>query len=98
MFKIRKCNLIYLCLRRTSATFLVDSGGDITTLKRHGGWKSSSVAEGYIEESIENKKRSPEKYYNSMSLAQAMISLAHQALMSLALFLMTQAGTILTLP
>lgn len=44
------------CLRRTSATFLVDSGGDLTCLKRHGGWKSNTVAEGYIEESIANKK------------------------------------------
>lgn len=44
------------CLRRTSATMLVDAGADITCLKRHGGWKSSSVAEGYIEESFTNKK------------------------------------------
>ncbi|KAJ3661801.1 hypothetical protein Zmor_006183 [Zophobas morio] len=43
------------CMRRSSATLLVDAGGDITNLKRHGGWQSSSVAEGYIEESIENK-------------------------------------------
>lgn len=44
------------CLRRTSATLLVDGGADVTCLKRHGGWKSSSVAEGYIEDSIRNKK------------------------------------------
>lgn len=44
------------CLRRTSATLLVDSGGDITALKRHGGWRSNTVAEGYIEESIKNKE------------------------------------------
>lgn len=30
--------------RRTSATLLADSGADLTTLKRHDGWKSSSVA------------------------------------------------------
>jgi hypothetical protein len=41
--------------RRTSATLLADSGADITTLKRHGGWRSSNVAEGYIENSIDNK-------------------------------------------
>lgn len=34
--------------RRTSATLLADSGADLTTLKRHGGWKSSTVAEGNI--------------------------------------------------
>lgn len=27
----------------------------MTTLKRHGGWKSSTVAEGYVEDSINNK-------------------------------------------
>lgn len=42
--------------RRTSATLLVDAGGDILSLKRHGGWRSTTVAEGYIEDSIENKK------------------------------------------
>lgn len=43
--------------RRTSATLLVDAGGDITTLQRHGGWKSTTVAFGYIADSIKNKKR-----------------------------------------
>jgi len=43
------------CLRRTSATLLADSGADIQMLKRHGGWRSTNVAEGYVEESIANK-------------------------------------------
>lgn len=43
--------------RRTSTTLLADSGADLLTIKRHGGWKSSSVAEGYIENSVGNKKR-----------------------------------------
>lgn len=43
------------CFRRTSATLLVEAGGDILQLKRHGGWKSSTVAEGYVEESITSK-------------------------------------------
>lgn len=43
------------CFRRTSATTLVNSGANITTLKRHGGWKSSQVAEGYIENSLQNR-------------------------------------------
>lgn len=50
-------------LRRTSATFLVDSGGDVTCLKRLGGWKSSTVAEGYIEESTENQKSTARKIF-----------------------------------
>lgn len=43
------------CFRRSSATLLVDAGGDLTSLKRHGGWKSSTVAEGYIDDSVVNK-------------------------------------------
>ncbi|KAJ8976475.1 hypothetical protein NQ317_013696 [Molorchus minor] len=41
--------------RRSSTTMLVDFGRDITSLKTLGGWKSSNVAEGYIEESLNNK-------------------------------------------
>lgn len=51
-------------LRRTSATLLIDGGGNIESLKRHGGWKSSSVAEGYIEESLRNKNENASKILN----------------------------------
>lgn len=43
------------CFRRSSATILAGHGADITTLKRHGGWKSTAVAEGYIEDSLKSK-------------------------------------------
>lgn len=36
------------CFRHTSAALLVDGGADVLTLKRHGGWKSTSVAEGHV--------------------------------------------------
>ncbi|KAJ8911518.1 hypothetical protein NQ315_012490 [Exocentrus adspersus] len=52
--------------RRSSATLLVDAEGDITTLKRHGGWKSTLVAEGYIDESIKNKMDTAHKLSNSI--------------------------------
>lgn len=42
--------------RRTSATILAASGGNTLQLKQHGGWKSASVAEGYIEESLVLKR------------------------------------------
>ncbi|KAJ8948662.1 hypothetical protein NQ317_002312, partial [Molorchus minor] len=45
------------CLRRSLATLLADAGVDITTIKRHAGWKSTTVAEGYVENSIENKTK-----------------------------------------
>src|SRR5699024_4764860 len=28
---------------------------DVLRLKRHGGWRSSTVAESYVEDSLENK-------------------------------------------
>jgi integrase len=43
------------CFRRSSATLLANAGGDIISIKRHGGWKSTTVAESYIEHSINNK-------------------------------------------
>ena len=43
--------------RRSSATWLVDSGVDILNLKRFGGWKSDTSAQGYIAESIGNKRK-----------------------------------------
>ncbi|KAK5639946.1 hypothetical protein RI129_010757 [Pyrocoelia pectoralis] len=42
------------CFRRTSAT-LDKVGRDVCVLKRHGGWNSSNVAEGYVEDSMNNK-------------------------------------------
>lgn len=33
------------CFRR-SATILVDNGGDVTSLRRHGRWKSTTLAKG----------------------------------------------------
>lgn len=42
--------------RRSSATFLADSGEAITNIKRLGGWKSTTVAEGYLEDSEKQKK------------------------------------------
>lgn len=43
------------CFRRSSATILSDSGADFAAIKRHGGWKSTRVAESYIEDSVQNK-------------------------------------------
>ncbi|KAJ3665911.1 hypothetical protein Zmor_001375 [Zophobas morio] len=42
-------------IRRTSATLLSNAGADLGMLKRHGRWKSTSVAQGYVEESISSK-------------------------------------------
>lgn len=42
------------CFRWSSAVLLVDADGHIT-LKPHGGWKSTSVAESYINDCIRNE-------------------------------------------
>lgn len=55
------CKYTGHCFRRTSATLLVNGGGDITQLKKHGGWKSTNVAEGYIDECLTNKIATAEK-------------------------------------
>jgi len=51
------------CFRRTSASILADSGVNIEQLKRHGGWKSGAVAEGYVERSMNNKKQVSEQIF-----------------------------------
>lgn len=43
------------CFRRSSITHLANAGSDLVTIKRHGGWKSSAVAEGYIDTSLKKK-------------------------------------------
>lgn len=43
--------------RRSSATLLADAGADLITIKQYGGWKSSNVAEGYIENSTTRKRK-----------------------------------------
>lgn len=43
--------------RRTSATVLVDGGGDISMLKTLGGWQSSKTAEGYVDDSMATKDK-----------------------------------------
>ncbi|XP_063923544.1 uncharacterized protein LOC135137744 [Zophobas morio] len=53
-------------LRRTSATILVDAGGDLMALKRHGGWSSSTVAESYVDESMATKTSTSNKILQSI--------------------------------
>lgn len=54
------------CFRRSSATILVNSGSDLLALKRHGGWRSSAVAEGYVDDSIKNKMDVSKKIESSV--------------------------------
>lgn len=42
--------------RRSAATWVADTGVDLINLKRFGGWKSDSVAQGYVAESLSVKR------------------------------------------
>ncbi|KAJ3653491.1 hypothetical protein Zmor_012740 [Zophobas morio] len=55
--------------RRSSATLLVNAGGDITSLKRHGGWESTKVAESYIQESFGERVKIAQKVFGDEKLA-----------------------------
>lgn len=58
-------------LRRSSTTMLVEGGADLLTLKRHGGWQSSTVAEGYIIDSISRKVEVSRKLFKTASKNEA---------------------------
>jgi hypothetical protein len=42
-------------MRRTSASLLSNAGADLGMVQRHGRWKSTTVAQAYVEESISSK-------------------------------------------
>ena len=44
---------------------LVEGGGDLLSLKSHGGWKSPSVAVGYIDNSIARKLQLSRKLFQN---------------------------------
>lgn len=59
--------------RRSSATFLANAGENIIGIKQIGGWKSTSVAEQYIEDSVANKQRLAGKIFSSVRQDQVQI-------------------------
>lgn len=59
------------CFRRSSATILVDAGGDLLALKRHGGWRSSAVAESYVDNSTKNKTENAVKISSAICGGEA---------------------------
>lgn len=59
--------------RRSSATFLADSGEAITNIKRLGGWKSTTIAEGYLEDSETQKKNISNKILSNRNDLQPLL-------------------------
>lgn len=62
------------CFRRSSATILVDAGGDLLDLKRHGGWQSSAVAEGYVDNSLNNQNNNSSKISSAIANTSSTIN------------------------
>lgn len=58
------------CLRRTSSTLLIEAGASFETLKMHGKWKSNTVAQSYVEESIISKNRISSMIASAMSSSE----------------------------
>lgn len=54
--------------RRTSTTLLANSGVDVQVLKRHGGWRSTKTAEGYVEENIHDKISISKKIFDNVRI------------------------------
>ena len=51
------------CFRRTAATWAVENGADLNLLKRLGDWKSTSVAEDYVHNSMMFKRKLSETVF-----------------------------------
>lgn len=60
--------------RRSSATLLANAGEGLIGLKRHGGWKSTSVVEGYIDDSINNKVAVAQRILSDKNIESQCIS------------------------
>ena len=54
--------------RRTPATLLANSEADLMMLKHHGRLKSSTVVEGYVQDSITSKRRIGQMITSSISV------------------------------
>lgn len=53
--------------RRSSATIVPNAGASVYELQQHGGWKSETVAKGYVEESVGNKSRMAKLVQNQIA-------------------------------
>lgn len=54
------------CFRRSGATILADTGADTLTVKQFGGWKSTTVMESYVEQSLARKEEIGKTILNSV--------------------------------
>ena len=57
LLKLPKGSLTTHSFRRSGATALANAGASLIQLKRAGRWQSSTVAEGYIEHCLPEKRK-----------------------------------------
>ena len=57
--------------RRTGATWIADNTGQIFQLKIAGGWKSTAVAERYVEESKFQKSKTADNIFDTMNTSNS---------------------------
>ena len=65
-------------LWRSSASWLADSDADKDMIMHHGGWNSSTVAEGYVETSVESKKRIAEHILGDQNPLNKVRKISHE--------------------
>lgn len=66
--------------RRTSATLLANTGVDVLAIKRHGGWKSATIAESYVADSLCNKNEVANRILHNKTSSAASSSTSHQVI------------------
>lgn len=54
------------CLRRSGASMVAESCGNLLSVKQIGGWKSTKVAEGYVEQSLKSKMEVANMFFPSV--------------------------------
>lgn len=67
-------SLIGRSFRRSSTTTLANAGADLLQIKRFGGWKSNTVAERYIDDSVYQKKKIEAMIASSLSASTSRLN------------------------
>ena len=62
------------CFRKTAATIFADSGCSIIQLKNAGGWRSDSIAQSYVSESMLSKKSTAQAFQTIASTTSSNIN------------------------
>jgi len=81
-------------LRRTAAALLANSGANVLQLKKLGGCKSSTVAEGYVDSSMENKTKTAAMLSQRATSSEAFASSSQTSVIQQQINLSTKETTV----